>query len=145
MTYHFRTSDWFAGFADGEATFYLSPNGAPTFQLCLRADDQEILEALCGEFGGSLRTRVGRVSKPSVTWTVRRRDDLPALLEYFDAHPLRAKKARDYAVWRLAVLAYVEGGAKAARRFKQQLNEARKYDGPVLPFVQRPVGRPRAA
>jgi hypothetical protein len=143
MTYRFRTGSWLAGFAAGEGTFYVSPQGNPYFQICLRADDRAVLDALCAEFGGNVRLRAARASKPSATWSVQTRADLPRLVEYFDAHPLRAKKGRDYAVWREAVVAYCEGGGRAALPYREPLSAVRQYDGPVLPFVQRPTGRPR--
>ena len=47
-------------------------------------------------------------------WYVTGKDDLQGLVAYFDRFPLRAKKARDYAVWKEAVEIYVAGTASSA-------------------------------
>jgi hypothetical protein len=44
------------------------------------------------------------VTHPSATLVVVRKQETRRLVDIFDAYPLRAKKARDYAIWREAVL-----------------------------------------
>lgn len=128
MAWDPQSDAWFAGFADGEGSFLLShtrapkrgrPTVCPRFTLQLRADDIGILRQLCDSFGGSLcyvkndgRTTPG--ANPSWTWQVGGRKALLALVAYFDHHPLRAKKAADFAIWREAVILYVSRGGASA-------------------------------
>lgn len=114
-----RSSDWLAGFADGEATFLITRSGSqtagrrrafsPRFAITLRADDVGVLRELSDVFGGSIH--VGRKrpdAHPCATWTVASKCDLARIIEYFDAHPLGSKKGRDFAIWREAALLYIE-------------------------------------
>lgn len=117
---HDLTQDaWLAGFADGEATFVITRSGSqtagrrrawtPRFAISLRVDDIAALQALRGALGGSMQVcRKRPEAHPTATWTVTAKRDLVRLLDYFDRFPLRSKKARDYAIWREAVLLYVE-------------------------------------
>jgi hypothetical protein len=129
-----RDDAWLAGFAAGEATFLLAPRNrgrlAPVLAITLRADDLEILERLKAEFGGAMcvKTPRGR-DNPAATWTVARKRDLAGLVEYFDRFPLRAKKARDYAVWRRAVIVYCAHGSTSPELWplREALMAGRKY------------------
>jgi hypothetical protein len=112
----FKTNAWFSGFADGEAHFGLPrqtnrPAIVPMFEIQLRADDLAILERLQEVFGGYLRVREINRGNPAAGWSVGSKRDLIGLVDYFDRFPLRAKKANDYAIWRRAVLVYLERGA----------------------------------
>jgi LAGLIDADG endonuclease len=103
---------WLAGLADGEGCFIVYPvNGAQyatRFTIRLRVDDWPMLEEI------HRRTAIGtlnRESRPRGTawgdlarWTVETKAACVALVELFDTYPLRSKKARDYALWREAVL-----------------------------------------
>jgi len=105
---------WLAGFSDGEACFTINRlhgsatgwNYQPRFTIMLRDDDTAILEE-CRE-----RTGIGKVSAVSATklgnpqtqWVVYTKPDVLVLTEIFDWFPLRSKKARDYAIWREAVM-----------------------------------------
>lgn len=103
---------WLAGFIDGEGCF--SINGSATgrrayscsFDLGLREDDSAILDEMVRRLGiGKVYYRVtGRSQCRIATWTLRNKRDCLMLVEILDEHPLRAKKARDYAIWREAVL-----------------------------------------
>lgn len=110
---------WLTGFADGEGTFLITRSGSttgnrrrawtPRFAISLRTDDIGVLAELRAVFGGSIATGRKRPdAHPTSTWTVAGKRDLARLLDYFDRFPLRSKKARDYAIWREAVLLYVE-------------------------------------
>jgi hypothetical protein len=101
---------WLAGFADGEGCFYVtcSTGGSHRcqFRIKLRRDDKPILEE-CAR-----RTGLGHIVdvKPpkgqkhgQAEWIVIRKAHCARLVEIFDAFPLRAKKARDYAIWKRAV------------------------------------------
>lgn len=110
---------WLSGFADGEGCFLIAENPgkrfAPRFKISLRADDKPILDALRNEFGGFVGTvkQGPRNDHPSVQWVVSSKHDLARLRDYFEQHPLRAKKARDYAIWSEAVRAYCARGGRA--------------------------------
>jgi hypothetical protein len=117
-----QTDAWLAGFTDGEGHFDIAPlrgarfpEGAfqPRFEIKLRGDDAEILTELHAAFGGGMRTFVDSRGRSCAKWTVQSKVGLAALVNYFDSFSLRAKKARDYAVWRGAVELYVEEGYRA--------------------------------
>jgi hypothetical protein len=107
---------WLAGFIDGEGCFAIKPanNGRGHFScwqsIKLRADDEDILREICERTGlGSVsRPRIdhGRAEingSPSLRWVVATKQDCARLVCILDGHPLRAKKARDFAIWRQAV------------------------------------------
>lgn len=140
------TDAWFSGFADGEATFLLNlnlrprwgrPTIAPRFTLNLRADDVGVLRQLQAAFGGNvnLDPRPGGNSQPRYFWHVSSKAGMLALVHYFDRFPLRAKKSRDYAIWREAVLLYSAHGGGAAFAELSALREAliagRVFDAPA--------------
>lgn len=133
---------WLAGFADGEASFNLAAVGRPTvggrrriqprFDIHLRPDDAAVLRSLCERFGG--RTRLtSNGPHDRFVWCVASKADLLKLVTYFDHFPLRAKKARDYAIWREAVFLYTRS-RYAADNFeemlglKRALEQGRAYD-----------------
>lgn len=104
---------WFAGFVDGEGSFII---GAPSmntprcaFRVKLRVDDRDILDEIAAMLGHGRVVEVsnGRWNRQAV-FQVQSKAGCAALVEIFDTHPLRAKKCRDYANWRLAVLAWAE-------------------------------------
>jgi tRNA (cmo5U34)-methyltransferase len=77
------------------------------------------------------RPRLGRTGNPQVSWTVRTKRDCLALTERLDRFPLRAKKARDYMIWREAVRIW--GPVTYCREQERlgnlmtQLREGRRY------------------
>src|SRR4029077_9521550 len=107
-----RDDAWLAGFADGEGSFILSLSRKkqlihPRFAIGLRADDMAVLVDLKRAFGGSLCYGKARGrDAPNCAWHVVGKRDVVGLVNYFDRFPLRAKKARDYALWREAVSIY---------------------------------------
>ena len=111
---------WFAGFIDGEGCFWIHREKgggyyAPHFKIKLRADDTAILDEIAE------KTRIGRIfsigasnahgrnNRPGVVWMIQSRVDCLALIEILDRFPLRAKKARDYTIWRDAVMHWKNG------------------------------------
>jgi hypothetical protein len=116
---------WLAGFIDGEGCFYMrlgdvSRKGKRTaldirMTVGLRADERPIIEEILA------RTGLGRISmnkahgrrNPEVRWNVSKHSELMGLIEILDEFPLRAKKRRDYAIWRGATLAYLALGRKS--------------------------------
>ncbi len=105
--------NWLAGFIDGEGCFVVSQNsGRPGYRCSLvvklRLDDEPILREI------QQRTGIGRLSRhkerepdrhreATATWRVDSRRDCARMVELLDTFPLRAKKARDYEIWRSAV------------------------------------------
>jgi hypothetical protein len=136
---------WLAGFIDGEGSFSM-PSGArgcaPRFALELRDDDQAILEEIAHRTGiGRTYRRAKRDNAQSqASWQVFTMRDVARLVELLDTYPLRAKKRRDYEIWKEAVRAQLmNGGTRnsgfrtiAYQRKMQELNRrlaaVRAYD-----------------
>ncbi len=112
---------WLSGFTDGEGCFRLSftiPKAtsrayhifAP-FLIRLRADDCDVLRQIQAYWGCGRLTpwaphssRKTFNSKPYAMLTVQRIDALAGILvPHFERFPLRAKKARDFAIWKQGV------------------------------------------
>jgi hypothetical protein len=137
---------WFAGFADGEGSFDIHSVASGAAYICrfiigLRSDDRAVLDEIAARTGlGSIYAVPPRESqwhsaRAQVTWTVARKAEVLRLVAIFDRYPLRAKKARDFATWRLAVFAWQE--VKARRpgydwsrmaQLKQELEAGRRYE-----------------
>jgi hypothetical protein len=75
------------------------------FSIGLRADDAPILHEIRARTGVGILVHSGRNSIQQEQWRleVNRKADGVRLVEIFDDFPLRAKKARDFAIWREAV------------------------------------------
>lgn len=143
----FREDDWFAGFADGEGCFCFlrAENGRllrPRFSVTLRADELPLLLELQAAFGGSLSFSAygKRIAHPRYSWSISSKPELRRLVAYFDVHPLRAKKARDFAIWREAVRIYAARGAKAPelQDLWLALTTGRRYDAPERDLPESP-------
>src|SRR5215469_12883216 len=107
---------WLSGFVDGEGCFLLQSRrmghsmvGYARFVIKLRTDDTEIIELIrdywgVGYIGWPLDAKSsGRVC-PQVRYQVQRTDDLVHIIApHFERHPLRAKKRRDFAIWKEAL------------------------------------------
>lgn len=125
---------WLSGFADGEGCFALGRDRAliiPAFTIKLRDDDGAVLRELQSVFGGRIHAepRKSLTECPQLLWRVQSKADLPNLIGYFDNFRLRAKKARDYAVWREGVLIYIECGGRDPRlpALREKLMAGRRY------------------
>ena len=104
---------YICGFVDGEGYFgILKPSGSSIqygtqFVVRLRSDDAEILHCIRRALGGLGDVIVHRPDKAGgkyVTWRVLRINDQVKLIDFFEQFPLRAKKKKDYEIWKLAVL-----------------------------------------
>jgi len=142
---------WFSGFADGEASFIIRPNGkrwvSTRFILGLRADDVMVLKYIQSQLGFGilsyhLRTRnESRNTKPQYRLTIDKKGDCYKLVKLFDRYPLKTKKAKDYAIWKEAILKRgitrfhnvynIEEILSLAKRLKRirQFKEVKNYAG----------------
>jgi hypothetical protein len=113
-----RFGDWLSGFVDGEGCFvlttrkrmpYSQPSPTVRLAISLRADDRPVLDLIrsylgCGCIGIADRPHAGN-DKPAAQFRVNSIVDLAQIIvPHFDLHPLFAKKKRDFAIWRQAVL-----------------------------------------
>lgn len=138
---------WIAGFIDGEGCFRVHSERrgsyyAAHFALKQRDDDASLLAFIAD------RTGIGRVkddgsrsgnSKPCAVWVVESKIDAQRLVCLIDKFPLRSRKARDYEVWRRAVMVWthMERGSrwKGPRdwtpmiELKAELEDGRVYAG----------------
>jgi hypothetical protein len=138
-----RTDDlnsYIAGFVTAEGSFGVVRNGNrffPALTVRVRDDDTVLLRALCSSTG------VGRVfmhrgspgQSPIAMWLVRRRHELPDVVRLFDAHPIRGRKAGEYAVWREAAILFCSEKPRsdiqaALPQFRVRLAKARLYRRP---------------
>lgn len=109
--------DYIAGFVDGEGCFVLKfhrdvrheRRGNPTyfywgveFAILLRWDDRDILESIkstldCGN--------ISTAKRGAVRYAVENKTDLvKKIIPFFEANKLRAKKLRDFELWKEAVM-----------------------------------------
>lgn len=105
--------NWLAGFVDGEGTFIAqiySNTLSLRFSIKLRADDKEILNTIqqtlqCGKLNFVKRGENRPNDMPAYDFSISSRKDLyNVILPLFDKYPLRAKKKRDYEIWRKIVI-----------------------------------------
>lgn len=123
---------WYiAGLVDGEGCFSIG-KAKCSFIIKLRDDDRPLLEWVQKQLGG-----VGLVSQacgalgnrnPQAQLVIARKAELLWLTEFFDVFELRGKKARDYAIWREAVIEWANGMSPSALiDYKTRLAETRAY------------------
>ena len=113
---------FFSGFVAGDGSFLLRENNAGSTWCCelqvkLRADDTPLLRSLRDWSGaGELRRAPaqGR-SQPQTAWTVARRRDCLRIVELLDEFPPLGKAARQFDVWRRAVVDWDEHGGASPR------------------------------
>lgn len=131
---------WLSGLVDGEGYFLAT---LPTrglncrFGVNLRADDGEILYEIQRVLGAGKmnyhrrRSTAPETHRPQYSFVIRDLMDLyQIVLPQFDTYPLRAKKARDYAVWREIII------LAAAHRRTPGTTLVRALYGKLAPLVQ---------
>ena len=103
---------WYVtGFVEGEGSFTYSRNGKQLslyFGIKLGEADEPILTAIQEFFGGIgsiyyVQPR-GESGKGAAYLRVCRREQLPVIVDHFDAYPLRGSKLAVYRIWREMVL-----------------------------------------
>ena len=113
---------FFAGFVAGDGSFVVRPNNAGAswscgLQVTLRADDTPLVTALRNWSGtGQLSPGAARGgSQPQTTWMIGRQVDCLKVAAILEDSPLLGKKAREFQIWRQAVVVWVaRGGADPA-------------------------------
>lgn len=148
---------WIAGFIDGEGCFVITCDKrrmrarAPyscRFEISVRDDDADVLKEIARRTGlghmawckqsGSAGTR------PKASWRVMSRRDCLGLVALLDRFPLRAKKARDFEVWRTAVHEWLRPHARGEYgrmpALKLQLHAVREYPAERLDQQMQPIG-----
>lgn len=129
--------DWLAGFIDGEGCFVLRRTGPriyPQLTIEVRIDDSEILYEIVNRTGcGAVTFRTRPRGNPQARWMVSNLPEAVQMVGILDAHPLRAKKRRDYDLWREVVLAKNQAERGQEDRpyllgLQERLNEGRKCD-----------------
>jgi predicted transcriptional regulator with HTH domain len=107
---HDRFWDWLAGFIDGEGYFGLVLDNKcwrAEFTIKLRRDDIEILEEIKIKLGFGRLYEVASYStdgsNPQAKYTITNARNAARLADILDSHPLRAKKRKDFELWRIGV------------------------------------------
>lgn len=122
--------NWFAGFVDGEGSFILQAiilkDGSrichPRLSISLRIDDLPILQEIRDRLhcGNITYGRDGKFFRGS--WIVSRAGDLKFIvIPLLEKCPLRAKKKRDFEIWKEAVeIAFRARNSKKGRKPTQK-------------------------
>lgn len=116
---------WLAGLIAGEGCFRIhraksGQHYACAFRLKLRDDDGPILREIRRKLGfGHVVPMRGysRNANPLLAWDCESKADCVRLVNVLDRFPLRARKRRDYRIWRKAAL-YQVAARTLARRWK---------------------------
>jgi hypothetical protein len=138
LSHNLRQHAWLAGFIDGEGSLGIAVNRRvgnywPTLAITQRDDDAALMRQIAEALGGHMTTKhtpsMTFDTKPYVRIEVASKPSLMGAVAYLDVHGLRTKKAREYVVWREAVMAYVEHGGRSPvlPAAKQQLEALRDY------------------
>ena len=142
---------WLAGFIDGEGCFSIAKHKnmcfTPRFSISLRDDDAVILHEIrerinLGIVTKKRRRHLNANAHDQIEWVIRTKSDCLCFVKILDQYPLRAKKKKDYLIWRKAILewATVRNGEhrrikhewirhdwSKMEQFKRQLEEGRRY------------------
>jgi len=139
---------YISGFVDGEGYFCIREKELETFEawfgIILREDDYEILEKIqkyfnCGILGRKqgLNKKDGIPRSPQARFEVRKYKDLyEKIIPHFEKYPLKAKKKRDYEIWKEAVSIMYFGLHKRGKenmkermkKLNKEIKEVRKFE-----------------
>ena|SRR5437763_12792067 len=92
-------AEYVTGFSEGLGSFTYSRSGRQLALYYAVRAEPEVLAQIQAFFGG-----IGTIYRGAYL-RVTRRDELPLIIEHFDAYPLRTKKKAAYEIWRRMVLA----------------------------------------
>ena len=127
---------YIAGFTDGEGYFGIESLHKDRtftcgFSLTLRDDDQPLLALIRAKLGniGTMRPQKQHgKTHPAALFRVTTIAECIFLVRFFDRFPLQGKKARDYRIWKEAVLAKAAGaGPGYLRSLRAQIRQGRVY------------------
>ncbi len=138
--------NWFAGFVDGEGCFLISRDNRQNpkssyrcqFKIALRNDDRRVLELIRENLGfGKIYARPAYLTRnrnehaQAIFW-VCPTGDCVKLAALFEKYPLRAKKQRDFGIWKLAVTEVqkpvVYRNTDLLEYYFLKIKEVRQYD-----------------
>lgn len=154
--------DWFAGFTDGEGCFSIvlaqdkninlkyGLRIYPRFSIYLKSDDVDILREIkknLVEYGIKGRIGVGISNSYERCWLqIDKMDSCKKLCTIFDAHVLRAKKRKDFELWKKAIDILMDPHHDRGRSkdelieivtIKQQMNAQGKRSKWTVDFLKR--------
>lgn len=139
--------NWLAGFTDGDGCFGIEKRKRDNpcakykcrFQIALRDDDKAILEEIRDTLGiGSISDKPVSPSclpntQPQSRFRVEAINDCAELVKLFTKYPLRAKKQRDFDIWKTMVgemqKPIDERDAELLHYCFREIREIRKYEG----------------
>lgn len=142
-----------AALCDGEGHFGIRRAESAykcLFVVGLRADDAEFLHRMRDEVGlGSVTTfrayptTGGRKRSPAAHWRISAKHECFVLVGILDEYPLWSKKAREYAIWREAVISWQEITHRGRVRrdwtrieaLSAELRHARRAGVPLFPSL----------
>jgi len=142
--------NYLAGLIDGEGSFglhkhvqhkHLKAFYYPRFNIHMRADEMPILRQIQDFLGvGKLYIHNNVDRNPMVSYQIDNIKDLMKLIEVLDMCPLRAKKSREYAIWRTCVLLKQKRGRQEYLPVAyEQLKELKSYTEASETIISTPV------
>ena len=142
--------NYIAGLIDGEGCFainkhtqhkHLAAMYYPRFTIHLRADDTPILLQIQKFLSvGKIYFHNNIERNPMVSYQIDNVKDLMKLIEVLDVCPLRAKKAREYAIWRTCVLLKQQRGRNEYLPIAyEQLKELKSFNVGSETTISAPV------
>jgi hypothetical protein len=100
--------NWLAGFIDGEGYFGIIKNRTSwriEFVIKIRMDDKDIIHEIHNRLGIGKVYKVLKVKKgsPQIKFVITSTKEARVLVNILTEHPLRAKKKKDFEIWKKAV------------------------------------------